>query len=176
MVQEAGGLVLEFSPRVTVLAVRRVDRGSPTPVAGREVSRLEAKAGDDPVDLRSEVPEGLAGRPAGRDLPRAQAAEVLGRQRGLVLVELDHHPLSGGLVPDGKFQEAPRTGSGRWRVFRDLWLRCVLGFELAKELLFLALVLFERGVDGVYLRRIVFFVKPDQPDLVVIIFYGFPRG
>ena len=96
-----------------MLAVGWINGGTAPSVSGRKVSRLEAKPGNDPVHLRSEIPKGLSRRPVGRDFTRTQAPEILGRQRGLVPVELDHHASGGLLVSDGKFEVTPRAGSSR---------------------------------------------------------------
>mmetsp|Transcript_19606 Transcript_19606/g.40462 ORF Transcript_19606/g.40462 Transcript_19606/m.40462 type:complete len:306 (+) Transcript_19606:310-1227(+) len=141
VVQEAGGLVPELPPGVSVLAVGGVDRCAPAAVSGRKVAGLEAKAGNDPVDLRSGVGQGLSRRPVGVDFTRAQAPEILGRQRGLVGEETDGDS-GGDASVDREVEVAPRAGSLRWGEARlPFWLRGVLGSELAKELVFLSLVL-----------------------------------
>jgi len=153
-----------------VLAIGWINGGTAPSVSGREVSRLEAKSGNDPVHLRSEIPQGLSRRPVGGDFTRAQASEILGRQRGLVLVELDHHTSGGLLVSDGKFEVTPRASSGRWWELGRRGLRCcVFGFYLAEQLVFFSLVFFQSRVDCAYLGSVVRFVKFDQPCPVVFV-------
>ena len=182
-------LVSEFSPGISVLAVGSINRGTTPSVSGRKVSRLYAKAGDDPVDNRSEIPQVLfVFHPLCRrfDFSRAQAPKVLGRQGSLVLVQPDHNAkwrivvvvppfttitttttTTTTTITAGEFQVASRAGSGGcWKI---LWLRCaVFGFEFSKELVFPSLILLEGRIYGSHLGCIVFFVEFDQPCFVII--------
>lgn len=80
---------------VLVLELGPVDRLATGAVSGGEVAALAHEAGDDSVESRALVVQGLPA-PSGSLLSGAKSSEVLRRSRRRVGVEFHHDPSRGG--------------------------------------------------------------------------------
>jgi len=114
--EDAGADVLLLE--VLVRELLAVDRLATSAVAAREVAALEHEVGNDAVELGALEVKRLA-LLAHALLARAKAAEVLGRLRHDVVVQL-HNDASGRLAADGDIEENLRTTHLRFRLLLSL--------------------------------------------------------